>query len=324
MEEQKSHPQHIRLKHLSTQLAASERLLQNHPSTKGKWTILQTLLHGLHLQTQWIFAGPSARLLMAFQTALHAQGVEQSQTGFLGPSLQHAQQSLARLMQFSLHPSERDLAPLLVAFTQVLTMGMIFIANHLLETWRSLFPSPEDRGASEKAGELLKELGLTFLLGSRAIESAFHSIGKGLGLKESSQKRISDIGLCLLLILMILSQEVEFSLDDEFLETIKHLMQPTLSSIEQAFQEAETQQAFERDQASLAMNQIRLIRQALNGWDKEELRQALSISIEMAGISLQEVKRDIRRLNAFCTQLNGIFKNIFDRTSMAATTIQAA
>lgn len=323
MELQKNLSHHNKLKRLSHQLALSEHLVQHHPLVKGKWTILQTLLHGFNWQMQWAIAGPSARLLMTLQTALHAQEIEQSQTGFVGPAMQHLQRSLGHLMRMSLSPSERDLTPLLLTFTQVIAMGTIFITTQLLENWKSLFPQDEDPVAAKKAGWLLKELGLNFILGSRAVESAFRSIGQGLGLRENSQKSMTDIGMCFLLTLLIL-QEDEASQEESFLETVKHFMLPTLHSIEHALQEAETQRLFEKDQVSLAMNQIQFIRQGLNAGNKEELKQALSTSFEMLGISLQEIKRDIQRLNVFCAQLNKNFKNIFDRTTMTVTTIQAA
>ena len=138
---------------------------------------------------QWSIAGPSARLLMTFQTALYAQEIERSQTGFVGPAIQRLQQAMARLMQISLHPSERELTPLLLAFTQVIVMGGIFIASQLVENWKTFFPQEEDPIAAEKAGLLLKELGLTFLLGSHAAESAFRNVGEGLGLKRAANKK---------------------------------------------------------------------------------------------------------------------------------------
>ena len=122
---------------------------------------------------------------------------------------------------------------------------------------------------------LLKELGLTFLLGTRTAESAFRSIGKGLGLEEISQKRVTDIGMCFLLILLIIAQEQGNSREEEWLNTSKRFMEPTLDSVEHAFQEAEAQRLFESHQASLAMNQVQLIRQALDASNVEALKQAL-------------------------------------------------
>lgn len=313
-----------KLKRLSRPLAQSDQLLQNHPLLKGKWTILQTLLRRFNWQIQWSMAGPSARLLMTFQTALYAQGIEQSQTGFMGPAILQVQQLMGRLIQASLKPSERDLTPLLVTVTQLIAMGAIFIATHLLENWKSLFPQDEDPIAAKKAGWLLREMGLNFLLGSRAAESAFRSVGKALGLKEESKKKITDIGMCFLLTLLILHHEDESPQEESFLNTVKYFLEPTLPSIEQTLKEAEEEHILENEYVSFAMNQIQLVRQALNKGSREELKQALSTSFDMLRMSLQEIKRDIERISAFCAQLNKNFKNIFERTSMTATSIQAA
>lgn len=324
MEVQKSVAYHNRLKRLSRQLAQSERLVKTHPFTQGKWTVLQTFLHRLNWQMQWMMAGPSARLLMTFQTALFAQGIEQSQTGFMGPTLLQIQKGMGRLMQASLKPGEREGVLLIVNFTQLIGMGGLFIATHLMENWKSFFPHDEDRVAAEKAGWLVRELGLNFLLGSKAAESAFRAVGQGLGLKEESQKRMTDMGMCYFLTLLLLSQEDRTSQGESFLETIKRYLDPTLLSIEQALGEAEDNPLLEKEQALLARQQIQVVRQTLTKGDREELQQALSMSFEMMGLSFEELKRDIARLCRFCAQLNKNFKNIFDRSHMTATTIQAA
>jgi hypothetical protein len=323
MELQKNVSYHNRLKRLNHQLALSEQLLQNHPHVKGQWAILQTLVHGFHLQMQWAIAGPSARLLMTFQSALQAQETAQSQSGFVGPAMQRLQQSVARLMEMSLRPSERDLTPLLLAFTQVVALGTIFVATQLLENWKRLFPHDNDSLAAKKAGALLKELGLTFILGSRTAEIAFRSIGEGLGLKDTSQKRITNIGMCFLLVLLILAQESETAQDDEFLDTLKRFMQPTLGSIEHALQEAEMQHLLETHQASLALSQVQVMRQALETSNAEAIKQVLAASFDILGISYQDAKQDTQRLSTFCAQLNKSFKNIFDHTAMTATAIHA-
>ncbi len=324
MELQKKISYYNRLKRLSHQLALSEHLLQHHPKVKGKWAILQTLVHGLHLQMQWAIAGPPARLLMTFQSALHAQETEKSQAGFVGPAMQRLQQLVTHFMHLSLPPTERDLAPLVFAFTQVIALGTLFIATQLVENWKRLFPQNDDPLATEKAGLLLKELGLTFILGSRTAESAFRSIAEGLGLKEVSQKRMTDSGMCFLLVLLILNQQHETVQDEEFLDTLKRFMQPTLDSIEPALQEAEAQRLLDTHQASLALRQVQVMRQALEASDAEAIKQALSASFDLLGISFQEAKQDTQRLSAFCAQLNKSFKNIFDRTALTATVIHAA
>ena len=177
-----------KLKRLGHQLEMSEKLLRTHPLVKDKLTLLQTLIHYFDLQTQWSLAGSPARLLMTFQSALQGMAVQQSQTGFIGPALDQLQRVVSKLVQAALQPSERELTSLLLAFMQVIALGVIFIATQLTDNWKRLFPR-HDPAAAQKAALLLRELGLTFILGSRVAENAFRSVTQGLELKEESQKR---------------------------------------------------------------------------------------------------------------------------------------
>src|SRR5262245_42193561 len=95
--------QHIvfqnKLKRLGRQLTLSENLFMTHPLVKDKLTVLQPILHHFNLQMQWMLAGPTARLLMTFRSALHAQEIEKSRTGFIGSSLQLIEKGMTALMQ---------------------------------------------------------------------------------------------------------------------------------------------------------------------------------------------------------------------------------
>ncbi len=315
---------HHKLKRLGHQLALSEHLLQTHPFVKDKLSVLQTVLHYLNLQMQWNLAGSPARLLMTFRAALQAQEIEKSQTGFIGPAFSRLQEGIARLMHASLRTSERELTSILLTFTQVMTLTAFFTATQLVENWKRLFPQ-DDPAAAQKAGLLLRELGLTFVLGSRAIEIAFRSICQGLNLKEDSQKRITDIGMFFLLSLLILIEEQDHAYEEEFFDTVKRFLKPTLESVEYALHEAQAEHLFEQQQAELALNQFQFIQSALNSEDEVSFKQSLVDGLEAFGLSYQEVKGDLKRLIIFCSQLNESFRNIFYQTNLTATTvIQAA
>lgn len=308
-----------KLKRLGHQLASSEHLLRTHPIVKDKLTILQTTLSHLHLQMQWKLAGSTARLLIIFRSALQGQEIEKSQTGFIGPALQRLQQGVAQLMHIALSPSEKELTPLLLAFIQVMALTATYIATQLVENWKHLFPQ-EDPEAAQKASLLLRELGLTFVLGSRSAESALRAIGQGLSLKEASQRHVTHIGMFFLLSLLVLLHEEDQSQEDFFV-TIKRFMQPTLESVEYALQQAQEEHLIDNSYALMALSQLEFIRKAIHSADGETLRQTLANGLDALGLPYGEVKQDLKRLIAFCTQLNENFKNIFYQTSMTATTI---
>lgn len=322
MREQNSIAYQNKLKRLRRQLSQSEQLLQNHPLLKGKWAILQILLRRFNWQMQWSMAGPSSRLSMTLQTALYAQGTEQSQTGFMGPTILQIQELMKGLIQVSLKSNEKELASLIVNMMQLIAISAIFIATQLIEKWKTLIPQHEDSVSIAKSGWLLREMGLNFLLGSRAIESAFCSIGKGMELNKESQKKMTDIGICFSLTLLILLHENDTAQEESFIETVKHFLEPTLPTIKQALEDAEMEQLVEKEQIKIALNQLEIIHQTLNKGTRTELKQILSTSFDMLGMSLQAIKQDVERISVFCAQINKNFKNIFERNPMNA--IQAA
>jgi hypothetical protein len=309
-----------KLKRLGHQLASSENLLRTHPMVKDKLTILQTTLHYLHLQMQWELAGPTARLLIIFRSALQGEEIEKSQTGFIGLALQRLQQGVAQLMHVALSPTEKEFTPLLLAFIQMMALTTAYIATQLVENGKHLFPQ-EDPAAAQKARLLLRELGLTFVLGSRAAESALRAIGQGLNLKEVSQQHVTHIGMFFLLSLLTLLHEEE-QVQEDFFETIKRFMQPTLDSVEYALQQAQGEHLIDNSYASIALSQLQFMRHAIHSArNGETLRQTLANGLDALGLPYEEVKRDLKRLIAFCTQLNENFKNTFYQKNMTATTI---
>ncbi len=312
-----------KLKRLGHQLRMSEKLLQTHPLVRGKLTLLQTIIHYFDLQTEWSLAGSPARLLMTFQAALQGKAVGQSQTGFIGPALDQLQRAVGKLVQASLQPSERESAPLLLAFMQVIALGAIFISTQLTGNWKKLFPR-HDPAAAQKASLLLRELGLTFILGSRAAEAAFRSVTQGLELKEESQEKITAIGMCMLLLLITLLDEEGKVDQDEFFEIVKHYLQPTLKEVEQAIQRIQEEGMVDEEQALLAASQLQLFRQALEAFEPANLKQTIESSLTVFGCSIEEIRRDLRHTATICSQINESFRHIFYQSEMTATTVTQA
>lgn len=321
MATQKHVSQQDKLKRLGHQLAMSEQLLKRHPLVNDKLVILQTMTHYFNLQTQWALAGSSARLLMTFQTALQAEESEESQTGFIGPTMSRMQQVVTLLMHAALNPLEKNLAPLLQTFTQVISLTTLYIATQLTANWKRLFPQ-RDPAAALKAALLLRELGLTFVLGSRTAESAFRSIVQGLELNEKSQKIITDIGMGFLLVMILLVNEEDNVNLEEFIETLKHFIQPTLPSIEQAIHLAQEQGMITDHQMSTAINQLQVFSRALQFSDIDILRQSLVSSMEIFGLSYQEIRQDLKRMIDMCSQINENFKYIFYNKNMAVAPLR--
>ncbi|WP_068467248.1 hypothetical protein [Candidatus Protochlamydia phocaeensis] len=311
------------LARIGRQLALSEALLQTHPLVQDKLKILQTALHYFTLQTQWQSAGSLARLLLTFKTALRAQEVGESASGFIGPSLGRMQKAVAQLMQTTLKPSERQLTELLLTFTQVVTLVMVYLATQTLGNWKGLFPQ-NDPGAAKKAGLLLRELGLTFILGSHLVEKTFRLVAQGLGVSEQSQKGISAIGLLYVLILLAMIHEEDDQNNEELLEILLPFMKPTLDSLDQAVQQAQSQAIMEEENASLALSQLQLMRQVLENADLKGLKQAIESSFQALELPYQEVKKDLRKLIELCSQLNSSFRNIFYQKELSVTTMTQA
>ena len=308
-----------KLKRLSHACEASQKLLQSHLSVNPIFSGLQMILHQLNRQIQWKLIGPSSRLLLTLQTAMQGCETNNSQTGFIGPTLVRLQKEMAQLMHVSLSPSEKREASVLAALTQILSIGTVFITPHLIENWNRLFPRHEQKGSS-----LLRELGITFILGSRTVESTLRSVCKGLELTESGSKRITDIGMFFLLIQLILIDE-ETDSHEEMTNTIKEFLKPTLGSMEEALIQAQTENLYESGKAMIALNHLQLIKNALDKPEETNLKNVVINGLDSLGFSNQEVQQDLKKLITFCKQLNTSFRNIFYQTGRTATTvIQAA
>ncbi len=308
------------LNRIEHQLSLTENLLQTHPLVNDELTILQTILHYFTKQAEWSAAGPLSRLSMTFQTALYAQETSQSQSGFMGPALVRLQQGLASLMQTLLSPEEKRLTGLLVSFTQAMAMAVVYLLTQTLGNWKRAFP-PHDPGAAKAAGLLLRELGITFVLGSRLLETPFVALGQQLNLDEKRQKRLSHIGLGYLLILVLLVNEEDQPNNEELFELIQRFIDPTLGDIEEAIQEAQNQSMIEEEFALTALSQLQLIRRAIDSSDAAALKLALLSSFDALELPYGEVKKDLNTLIGLCKQINESFKNIFYQSELSMTSM---
>lgn len=308
------------LKRIEHQLSLTENLLQTHPLVSDRLTILQTILHYFTKQAEWSAAGPLSRLSMTFQTALCAQETSQSISGFMGPALTQLQRGLANLMQTLLSPAETKLTSLLVSFTQTMAIAVVYLLTQTLGNWKKVFPS-YDPGAAKAAGLLLRELGVTFALGSRLLETPFLALGQQLNLDEKRQKRLSHIGLGYLLVLVLLVNEEDQPNSEELFELIQRFMDPTLGDIEEAIQEAQNQSLVEEEFALTALSQLQLIRRAIDSSDAAALKLALLSSFDALELPYGEVKKDLNTLIALCKQVNESFKNIFYQSELSMTSM---
>lgn len=318
MNEKTSNPNKV--KRLRKQLNESEKRLKTDPLVNGKLKIMQSILHALDLQMEWLSAGQTAQLLITFRSALQGQENEKSQTGFMGPGLLRVQGLMAQFMQGILHPNEKEVATLLIPFTQVITLGTIYVATQLLGNWKRHFPQV-DQAAAQKAGFLLRELGLTFALGSKMLESSFRCAVEGLDFREESQKKVIAIGMYYLLILLIFIDEQDNPKHGEFLETIQPFMEQRTESMNEAIRDIRNGNLLNEEQAALALNCIQWIQRAVNEGDAEAMKTALAKSFEALDISSQEIAQELKRIILLCSQLNESFRNIFYQADMKVSTL---
>jgi hypothetical protein len=256
-------------------------------------------------QTQDLKQDPRTRLSLALQIIAQGQEIDKSQSGFIGPALQRLQTLAVQLMQSSFNSSEKKMVPLLLGFTQLMLEATFFTTAFLAEE-KKRPTSPDDPVTIRKATLLRRTLGLTFVFHSHLPASAFLHFAQGLGLTKENQERVQNSGMGLLLALLLLLDEQE-----EFFTTFKQFLPPVLDSLPQAFQEAHAQHLIDDSQLSLALNQMIQIRQACETFDLNATQQVLKDSLEILGVSYQELTHDLQRLQTWGTQLNKSLKNIF-------------
>lgn len=309
-----------KIKRLSHQLDLSEQMLKNNPLVNKDLTLLQTVLHYLSLQLRWSSVAAASRLLITFKMVLQGNETAQSATGFIGPHLNQMFKAIAQLMKSSLNIEQRDLIDLLDTFNQLFFLGTFYISSQLLDNWKRLFPQ-HDPAAAFKAGLLLKELGLTFVLGSHAVDLAYQAVTKGLKINEKNQKTISDLGISLILGLLIFSEDENNSSNEEFIKTIQRFIYPALHSLESSIQEQQFQGIIEDGKAALILAQLQLIQQAIEKEEIAALKQILKESCDIFGFSYEGLIKDLKQVIDVCSQLNNTFKNIFYQSQQRLTTL---
>ncbi len=303
-----------KLERLGKQLLQTEAVLQTHPLVNEKLMILQTVVRFFAMQTEWSVAGPLARLSMTLETALLGNLAGQSATAMIGPALNQMQQGLNKLIQTVFDPSEKKWVRLIGMYTEVMTMALIYVSTQLLGNWKKTFDLDDPRSVKQ-AGLLLRELGLTYILGGALLESPYKILGGQLGLEEKKQKRLGHIGLAYLILIMILVNEEDEPLNEDLFELIAKFLRPALQSIEESLGNTNLSE----DNLRLASNQLELIKQSLN--DPPALKQAIMGSFEEFGLPYSEVRKDLKKLIEVNKNLYESFNNIFYKKEQTVTSM---
>lgn len=304
---------------LSDQLSLTEQHLHTHPLTQDQFSAIQTTLHFLHLHLRWKSAGPLSRLLMTAQTALLGCQTSQSATGFIGPTLSKLQSGTFQLMRACLKPSNNDIDDLLFFVNQLIHLGFIYIATEVLKNEKT---HPEQDPDAARRAELLKrELSLIFLFGSGMIKGTYQMAAKGLGVDEQGQEWISDIGLVETLITLVALADVE-NKEKEWLDSLYPFLSQPLDSMEHAIERLFDQGKIEEETFFTGKTQVQLLRLSLSQQEETEgCHQAIERSFEALEIPYEEVKKDLNHLITFFHQLKTSFKNIFEESKTAITTM---
>lgn len=316
--------ENIRRKRLGRQLDLSAQKLRRHPLVCDKLTVLHTLAQALQMQTLWKNADPLARLFYAFRFALHAQKIDESQTGFIGPALSEWQDQVAHVMHIANGAAEKEAFVLFKPLTQLIAIGATLLATYLKEKEKQIVPQ-EDPAAARRGAFLHQELGLIFLLGSKAPASAFRSFARGLGCREENQKKVASVGVCFLISMLLLIAMEDERCPEENLETLLAFLKPSLQEVELIVRQAQEKNILEEGLASVILLQMQNVRELACPLIKEALTKVFEILFLTCGLSYCEIKEDLKRLKPFCNVLLINFNVMINQTKMTASTmIQAA
>lgn len=307
-----------KLKRLNTQMELSNEILRNHPSVDGRLVILQALLHNLQLHMQWILSGSSARLLMTLQTALFAYETEKSQTGFMGPTLKQMRNTIHQTIAAVLKQEEKESAHFLAILTEIMTIGIIYIENLLKHQGNQMYAS-QDEKAKRKSASFLQELGLTYFLGTKIIESCFLSVCKGLNISDISGLKVKDIGTFFIYAILLMKAELEEVNESEVVELIEESMQPLLDSVEYAFNELYSKEPTK--EMERVLNDCRELKKGIERQKRISIENILMGTVGYR-MHKEKMRTELMQLNQFCSQLNNSLNNIFYRTEQMGTVMQ--
>jgi hypothetical protein len=148
----------------------------------------------------------------------------------------------------------------------------------------------------------LRELGLTYLLGSSVLEIPYKLLAAQLNLSEKKATTLSHLHLTYLLLILLLSYEEEETL--ETYELYAKVLQKTLPTIEPLFPDHQSQ--------------LELIKQSLH--DPSALKQAIRENFETEPLS-QDIKKLIGVTNSLYEGLNNAF---FQQPKSSTTMTQSA
>ena len=309
-----------KLNRIGPQLTQTEQVLNSHPLTQGKWTIVQTALSYLNLQMRWSLAGSFARQVITLQAAFMGYQTENSSLGFIGPSLERIQKAAIKLMSTATARYDLGSLDLMTALIQIMTIGVAFITTQSLGNWKGLFPL-KDKIAAKKGGMLLQELGLTWILSSRTIDQIFLSFAKEMNLNERNQKFIQDVGVFYVLLLIIVLTDEEEQFREELLETLERYIIKSLPSIEIALEKALDRGMIEEDELTTAISQLQMIKISLQARNMEALIISIRTALQTFGVSHEKIKEDVKRLTKYCSGISGTFNAFFYNTETTMTTV---
>lgn len=307
------------LERLTLHLQRAEGRLARDPGTEQTLMMLQNMLHFLALQTQWRSAGPAERMLMTLETALLGCETTDSVTGIFGPTFVKTQQGAAKLMQMMSRISMPGLYPLLLRVIQLVNSLALYCALNVMVEWKRYFPK-EDPVAAKRGAALHQEIVIIFMSRAGWIEQGIKAVVKDLNWSEKGLKAVGDIGF--FQTLLILFAVCEHSKETQ--ETIMRLMKPLLSSIEKALQMAQGHTLLDEGQAFSALSYLQAIQLALEDENLEAFKEALNAVLQLQGLSYEDLKKDIKKVEAFASQLSLSFENIYNQTSQAVTSVTQA
>lgn len=314
-----------KLERIDKELTRTAKTLETNPLTHETLCLMQGQLQGLSLQARWTLAGPLARLIMTEQVAMLGHEKEKSLAGFTGPILDKLQRATQKLMA-SVLPADTGSATgntntdLLLTSTQVLTMILVYVTTQILGNSKELFPRG-DPAATAKAGQFYLEIGLIFMLSSRTIESAFQLVTRGLDIEGPIQKKIGNIGLAYMLLILMALTEADDPKNEELMETLMKYMAAPLNALEEAMQKAASKGAIDDELAMRASGQLQLLRMALDKGEAEAVVQSIRSGLEALELPYEELKKDVKHLARFSAQFHQSLMGIFAPTEQSMTTM---
>jgi len=306
---------------LSRRLKAREQLLQGHPHLNRRWLILQTIMTSLRWQADWKQAVGYERILLSFKMASQGSGLEESQTGFLGPSLRGWISGIARLMQASYDGSDQRHRQVLEPFVETAGVGWVAAAVYLNNAGKKAMQQ-HDLSEAVRGSLLYRELGLSFLIGTHTAEEIFRSIAKKLGFKDEGCQRTSDIALFFFLSLLILIEKEKEEFREDFLEGIVQALSPTLESVGFACATISSEEKRECNGTMAKHWKEILEKQELSA--NEKLNQVFASVFDALDLNMDEVKQEMGPLASFCEIIIESHYQIVNQAGRAATTMTHA